>query len=133
MPVTEHLPAGHRELLASKDFHRLLARRWRMSLSLTALLFVLYYGYIILIADEPHARVAPHRRRRRRSGIPLGAAVIVGAWVLTGDLRRLGQPALRPRGRAAARRACGKPEPHADDARHPRRSRPSCSFSSSSR
>jgi uncharacterized membrane protein (DUF485 family) len=82
MPVTEHLPAGHRELLASKDFHRLLARRWRMSLSLTALLFLLYYGYIILIAvNKP--LVSRRIGDATTLGIPLGAAVIVGAWLLT--------------------------------------------------
>lgn len=53
-----------------------------MSLLLTACLFVLYYGYILLIATSrslvatPIAGVTP-------VGIPLGAAVILGSWVLT--------------------------------------------------
>jgi uncharacterized membrane protein (DUF485 family) len=72
----------HRQLLESKEFHHLLARRWRMALSLTAVLFVLYYGYIILIAVN-----RPFVSRRiggaTTIGIPLGAAVIVGAWILT--------------------------------------------------
>jgi uncharacterized membrane protein (DUF485 family) len=74
--------AGHRELLESREFRQLLARRWRLSLSLTAILFVIYYGYIILIAVN-----RPFISRRLGSattvGIPLGAAVIVGAWILT--------------------------------------------------
>jgi uncharacterized membrane protein (DUF485 family) len=82
MQSTGPVQADHRELLESKEFHQLLARRWRMSLSLTALLFVLYYGYIILIAVN-----RPFVSRRigdaTTMGIPLGAAVIVGAWVLT--------------------------------------------------
>ena len=53
-----------------------------MALSLTAVLFVLYYGYIILIAVN-----RPFVSRRiggaTTIGIPLGAAVIVGAWILT--------------------------------------------------
>jgi uncharacterized membrane protein (DUF485 family) len=82
MPITEHLPAGHRELLASKDFRQLLTRRWRMSLSLTGLLFLLYYGYIILIAvNKPF--VSQRIGEATTIGIPLGAAVIVGAWALT--------------------------------------------------
>jgi uncharacterized membrane protein (DUF485 family) len=74
--------ADHRELLDSREFHHLMTRRWRMSLSLTALLFVLYYGYIILIAVN-----RPFVSRRigdaTTIGILLGAAVIVGAWILT--------------------------------------------------
>ena len=42
-----------RDLLQSSDFRHLVGRRWRLSLLLTALLFVLYYGYVILIATNP--------------------------------------------------------------------------------
>jgi len=72
----------HRALLDSPDFHRLLARRWRMSMLLTAVLFVLYYGYIILIALN-RAFVSRRIGEVTTIGIPLGAAVIVGAWALT--------------------------------------------------
>ena len=82
MPVTEHLPAGHRELLASNDFRQLLFRRWRMSLSLTAVLFLLYYGYIIVFAVNREF-VSRRIGDATTIGIPMGAAVIVGAWVLT--------------------------------------------------
>jgi uncharacterized membrane protein (DUF485 family) len=73
---------NHRELLESRAFHQLLARRWRMSLSLTALLFLLYYGYIILIAVN-RAFVSRRIDGATTIGIPLGAAVIVAAWILT--------------------------------------------------
>ena|SRR6476620_7622127 len=72
----------HRALLDSPEFHQLLKIRWRMSLVLTTLLFVLYYGYIILIAvNRPWVsrRIGQHTT----IGIPLGAAVILGAWILT--------------------------------------------------
>jgi uncharacterized membrane protein (DUF485 family) len=71
-----------RDVLDSPDFRHLVARRWRLSLLLTGLLFVLYYGYIILIATNPHLlsrRVAGSTT----VGIYMAAAVIVGAWVLT--------------------------------------------------
>src|SRR5262245_12108568 len=73
---------AHKELLASAEFRHMLARRWRVSLVLTALLFVLYYGYIVLIAVN---RELLSRRIGEVTtlGIPLGAAVIVGAWALT--------------------------------------------------
>src|SRR3954468_13615999 len=76
------LPQSHRDLLASPDFHRLLARRWRVSLLLTALLFLLYYGYIILIAVN-RPLVSRRIGETTTIGIPLGVAVILGAWVLT--------------------------------------------------
>jgi uncharacterized membrane protein (DUF485 family) len=72
----------HRELLDSPEFHRLVARRLRVSLVLTACLFVLYYGYILLIATDK-AFLARRIGEVTTLGIPIGAAVIVGAWLLT--------------------------------------------------
>ncbi len=74
------------ELLESADFKALVAKRWSVSMTLLALLFVVYYGYIMLIgtnkewmsqklSDAPDAVVT--------IGIPIGVAVIVIAWVLT--------------------------------------------------
>jgi uncharacterized membrane protein (DUF485 family) len=69
-------------LTATPAFHELVTRRWRVSLVLTACLFVLYYGYILLIAvDKPF--LARRMGGVTPIGIPLGAAVIVGSWVLT--------------------------------------------------
>jgi len=72
----------HRELLDSPEFHRLVARRLRVSLVLTACLFVLYYGYILLIATDK-AFLARRIGAVTTLGIPIGAGVIVGAWILT--------------------------------------------------
>jgi uncharacterized membrane protein (DUF485 family) len=74
--------ASSRDLLESSDFRRLIARRWRVSLLLTAALFVLYYGYILLIATNK-AFLARRLMGATTIGIPIGAGVIVGAWVLT--------------------------------------------------
>jgi uncharacterized membrane protein (DUF485 family) len=53
-----------------------------VSLLLTAALFVLYYGYILLIAvNKP--LLARRLGEVTPLGIPLGAAVILGSWVLT--------------------------------------------------
>jgi uncharacterized membrane protein (DUF485 family) len=72
-----------KELLASSEFKHLVARRWRVSLLLTACLFVLYYGYILLIATDK-ALLSKRIGEVTTLGIPVGAAVIVGAWILTG-------------------------------------------------
>lgn len=72
----------HRRLLESSDFRLLVVRRWRVSLLLTAALFVLYYGYILLIAlNKP--LMSSKIGESTPIGIPLGAAVILGSWVLT--------------------------------------------------
>jgi uncharacterized membrane protein (DUF485 family) len=76
------MTSKRQHLLDSPPFRHLVARRWRVSLLLTMCLFVLYYGYILLIAVNK-----PLVSRRLDDvtpvGIPLGAAVIVGSWVLT--------------------------------------------------
>lgn len=71
------------QLTASPAFHHLVARRWRVSLALTACLFVLYYGYILLIAVNRPLLAERLGGGATPLGIPLGAAVIVGSWVLT--------------------------------------------------
>ena len=71
-----------RDVLDAPEFHRLVARRWRVSLILTACLFVLYYGYILLIATQK-AFLSQRIGETITLGIPIGAAVIVGAWALT--------------------------------------------------
>jgi uncharacterized membrane protein (DUF485 family) len=71
-----------RKLLDSPEFHHLVSRRWRVSLLLTAGLFVLYYGYILLVATNK-TLLARRVGDVTTLGILLGAAVIVGAWALT--------------------------------------------------
>jgi uncharacterized membrane protein (DUF485 family) len=71
-----------RQLLDAPEFRALVVRRWRVSLVLTVLLFVLYYGYILLIATNK-ALLSRRIGEVTTLGIPLGAAVIVGAWLLT--------------------------------------------------
>jgi uncharacterized membrane protein (DUF485 family) len=69
-------------LLNSPEFKQLVVRRWRVSMVLTALLFVVYYGYIILVATNK-ALLARRIGEATTLAIPLGAAVIIAAWVLT--------------------------------------------------
>jgi uncharacterized membrane protein (DUF485 family) len=71
-----------RRVLESAEFRRLVARRWRVSLALSALLFVLYYGYIILIATNRQLVSRPISGATT-TGIFIATGVIAGAWVLT--------------------------------------------------
>ena len=70
------------QLLKSSEFKQLVVRRWRVSLVLTILLFVVYYGYIILVASNK-ALLARRIGENTTLAIPMGAAVIIAAWVLT--------------------------------------------------
>ena len=76
---------GHRsahELLESPEFKHLVARRWSVSLVLLVLLFVSYYGYILLIGLNREL-LSQKIGEVTTLGIPMGVAVIVFAWVLT--------------------------------------------------
>jgi uncharacterized membrane protein (DUF485 family) len=70
------------EVVESPAFRALVAKRWKVSMALLALLFVSYYGYIILVAtakDFVNQKVG----EVTTLAIPLGLAAIVIAWALT--------------------------------------------------
>jgi uncharacterized membrane protein (DUF485 family) len=71
-----------REVLDSAEFRRLVERRWVISLALTAVLFVAYYGFILLVATNKPL-LATRLGETITLGIPLGVGVIVVSWVLT--------------------------------------------------
>ena len=75
-------PTQKARLLASPAFSRLVLRRWRVSLVLTGCLFLLYYGYILLIAFNK-AWLARRFGGTTPIGVPIGVAVILGSWLLT--------------------------------------------------
>lgn len=76
------MDASARRLLESPEFRHLVARRWRVSLTLTACLFVLYYGFILLVGlNKP--LLATRVGAVTTLGIPIGMGVIIGAWLLT--------------------------------------------------
>jgi uncharacterized membrane protein (DUF485 family) len=78
----KELKKSTHEILQSAEFKSLVFKRWIVSIVLTVLLFVLYYGYIMLIAmkspivTSKFGTVTPW-------AIPLGVGVIVLAWILT--------------------------------------------------
>jgi uncharacterized membrane protein (DUF485 family) len=70
------------EVIESADFKHLVRRRWTVSTTLLVLLFLTYYGYILLIPYAPEfmkARIGEVTTR----AIPIGVGVIVIAFVLT--------------------------------------------------
>jgi uncharacterized membrane protein (DUF485 family) len=71
-----------RAMLESTEFRRMVAKRWQISIGLLIGLFVIYYGYILLVAlNKPF--MARKVGEVTTIGIPLGIAVIVLSWILT--------------------------------------------------
>jgi uncharacterized membrane protein (DUF485 family) len=76
------MPKSTHEMIESADFKRLVRGKWTIAIVLTILLFLVYYGFIFLIAlDKPF--LAQKIGEYTTLGIPLAAGVIVAAWVLT--------------------------------------------------
>ena len=111
--------------------HAIAARRWRVALTLSALMLVIYFGFILLVAfGKPLLSVL--LIPGLSLGILLGALVIVSGWILSIDLRAVGQPRLR-RGRRPGHRRSHEPVRGGNHERSVRTLSPSCSSSSSSR
>lgn len=70
------------EISESEAFKHLVSRRWKVSLVLLALLFVSYYGFILLVATRKEF-VSTRIGEVTTLAIPLGLAAIAIAWVLT--------------------------------------------------
>ena len=70
------------EIIESPDFKRLVSLRWSVSMVLLTLLFVTYYGYILLIPYAPDFMKSKIGEVTTMA-IPLGVGVIVIAFVLT--------------------------------------------------
>ena len=70
------------DMLESPEFKHLVAKRWSVSIILTIVLFVIYYGYILLIGyNKP--LLATKIGEYTNLGIPMGVLTIVLSWVLT--------------------------------------------------
>ena len=73
-----------REMLESAEFKRLVSRRWTISITLLICLFVLYYGYILLIAFNKEFLATKTGTGVMTWGMPIGLFVIVFTVVITG-------------------------------------------------
>jgi uncharacterized membrane protein (DUF485 family) len=66
------------------DFAELVAKRSRFAWILTALILLIYFGFILLIAFGREILAAPLAGGVTTLGIPIGLGVIVSAFVLVG-------------------------------------------------
>jgi len=70
------------EIVTSDRFKALVKKRWSVSITLTILLFVSYYGYILVIAYGKEF-LSQKVGEFVNWGIILGVSVILFAWLLT--------------------------------------------------
>ena len=70
------------EIVTSDRFKALVKKRWSVSITLTILLFVSYYGYILIIAYGKEF-LSQKVGEFVNWGIILGVAAILFAWLLT--------------------------------------------------
>ncbi len=70
------------EIVRSDRFKALVRKRWAVSLTLTGLLFVIYYGYILTVAYGK-SFLAEKVGVYTNYGILFGVLTIVLSWVLT--------------------------------------------------
>jgi uncharacterized membrane protein (DUF485 family) len=81
-PKAERSHKSAHEVIESPDFKHLVSRRWNVSILLLVMLFVSYYGYIVLVATAKDF-VSQKIGEVTTLAIPLGVAAIVIAWALT--------------------------------------------------
>ena len=70
------------ELLEDADFKELARQKNAISLILTVLIVLVYFGYMFLIAFKKEALSGSIANGTM--GIPLGIGLIIFAWILTG-------------------------------------------------
>ncbi len=70
------------EVINSHDFKMLVAKRWSVSGILLVLLFVTYYGYVIVLGSNPQV-MAQKVGEVTTLGIPIGIGVILFSFILT--------------------------------------------------
>ena len=75
---------GLRAVAENPKYKELIAKRTRFGWILTAIMLVVYYGYISLIAFDKTFLARPIGSGVMSLGIPIGFAVIVISIILTG-------------------------------------------------
>jgi len=65
------------------EFKGLVRKKWSVSLSMTALMLVIYFGFILLLAFNKQV-LAQKIGEHMTLGMPIGLGVILSACVMTG-------------------------------------------------
>ncbi len=77
--------AVHDRILANPKFVRLARERTRLAALLSAAVLAAYYGFMMVVAFQPGWLAQPLAESGVTPlGVPVGAAIVIGAWALTG-------------------------------------------------
>jgi uncharacterized membrane protein (DUF485 family) len=74
----------YERIQSNPKFSQLVEERGRLATTLSAVMLVIYFGFILLVAYAPSFLGQPIGSGVMTIGIPLGLLVIVSAFVLTG-------------------------------------------------
>jgi uncharacterized membrane protein (DUF485 family) len=77
--------SAYQRIRANPKFRELQVQRSRLAWLLSAIVLAAYYGLMVVVAFWPHSLHAPLSEGQVVTiGVPIGIAVIVLSWVLTG-------------------------------------------------
>ena len=75
----------YKKVRANPKFAELEGKRSRFALLLTAIVMVSYYGMMMIVAFAPDFMRTPISAGSTLTiGVPIGAVIIIGSWLLTG-------------------------------------------------
>jgi len=72
-----------KEILESKEFKEVVSKKNRVAFTLALLEIVIYFGFILVLAFKKEV-LGQKLGEGLTLGIPIGIAVIVISWILTG-------------------------------------------------
>lgn len=77
--------SSYHRIRTNPRFEQLIARRSRFAWLLAAIVLVVYYGFMAVVAFQPDLLRAPLGEGMVTTlGVPVGVAIIVGSWLLAG-------------------------------------------------
>jgi uncharacterized membrane protein (DUF485 family) len=76
--------SAYERIQSHPKFRELVHTRGRLAAILSAIMFVIYFGFILLVACAPGFLGTPIGSGVMTIGIPLGLLVIISAFILTG-------------------------------------------------
>ena len=85
MEPTKDYAASYDAIIKNPKYQALVSTRARFATLLTAIVLVTYYAFMLVVAFEPSWLGAPISEGGSISiGWPIGAALVIGYWILTG-------------------------------------------------
>jgi uncharacterized membrane protein (DUF485 family) len=76
--------SSHEKIEQDPNYQELVRRRSSLGWTLTVIMLIIYFGFILLVAYAPKFLGTPLGAGVMTIGIPIGLLVIVSAFVLTG-------------------------------------------------